>query len=68
MKNTIHESGESCGTILDLLRGQLGISQTDFFCAWLKVASEALRAEEPRPGQALMPEELARAFDTSSLE
>lgn len=44
----------SCDTILEFLIGLLGNSQTDYLLAWLKVAFEALRAGDKRPGQALI--------------
>jgi len=44
----------SCGTILDFLVSLLGNLQTDYFLAWLKIAFEAVRKGEKRPGQALI--------------
>lgn len=44
----------SCTAILEFLSELLGREGADYFCAWLKVAYEALAAGERRQGQALI--------------
>jgi len=43
-----------CDTIQDFLVGLLGAANAERFLCWLKVAYEALRRGEKRPGQALV--------------
>lgn len=44
----------SCDTILEFLLSLLGNVQTDYFLSWLKIAFDAVRNGEKRPGQALI--------------
>lgn len=44
----------SCDTILDFLDALLGKEQRSYFLGWLKIAFEAVRVGEKRPGQALI--------------